>query len=117
MAITKQGLMDRLLAMPGVIAAAELTLIDRQNALLKAQAELQMRRDGLFIGVWDELGMKIDGKNAETREAQMRQFTTIEQNEVIRANEVVIRQRHEVTTLQNEFVALRAVVDLLKGAA
>lgn len=115
--MTKAEIMNRILAMPAEIESAELLLIDRQNTLLKAQSELQQVKDGLYIGVWEDEGKKIDGKNAEIRDAQLRKYSTIEQNEVTRANEIVIRQRHAVSCLHNEFTALRAVVDLLKGVA
>lgn len=115
--MNKQLIVDRLLALPTEIVAAELLLINLQNNLLEAQNTLQHLKDGLYIGVWEDQGKKIDGKNAEIREAQMRQYTTLEQNGVNRATELVNRQRFEVTRLQNELTALRAVVDLLKGAA
>ncbi|QGQ95834.1 hypothetical protein EHS13_13580 [Paenibacillus psychroresistens] len=115
--MNKQDIVDRLLALPTEIIAAELDLINLQNNLFEAQHTLQQLKDGLYIGVWEDQGKKIDGKNAEIREAQMRQYTTIEQNSVNKAAELVNRQRYGVTCLQNELIALRAVVDLLKGAA
>ncbi len=115
--MNKQNIVNRLLALPTEIASAESNLIELHNDLLKAQNVLQHVKDGLYIGIWEDQGKKIDGKNAEIREAQMRQYTTIEQNDVTRANEMVIRQRHEVTRLQNEMLAIRAIVELLKGAA
>jgi hypothetical protein len=111
MAFTKKELMERLMALPVEINNEEITLIVRQYELLDVKNTLQQAKDQLYIdGV-------IDGKNAEIRDAQLRQRTTIEQNAVNKATELVDRQKHEVTLLQNELVALRAVVDLLKGAA
>jgi hypothetical protein len=115
--LNKQDIVNRLFVLPNEIEAAEIKLIDFQSELLKSQTELRQFQDGLYIGIWEDKGMKIDGKNAEIREAQMRQYTTIEQNAVTKANELVNRQRFEVTRLQNELIALRAIVDLLKGAA
>lgn len=111
MAFTKKEIMERLMALPVDILDAELVLINHQYNLLTAKNDLQQAKDQLYIeGV-------IDGKNAEIRDAQLRQRTTLEQNDVNRATELVERQKFEVTKLQNELAALRAVCDLLKGAA
>jgi hypothetical protein len=111
MAFTKKDIMDRLMVLPVAILDEEIKLIARQYDLLDVKNTLQQAKDQLYIdGV-------IDGKNAEIREAQLRKATTIEQNAVNRATEIVERQKFEVSCLQNELAALRAVVDLLKGAA
>ncbi|MFD0682406.1 MULTISPECIES: hypothetical protein [unclassified Paenibacillus] len=113
----KSSIVYRLLELPAEIAAAETKLLDANALLLGAKAELQHKEDGLYVGVFEDDGMKIDGKNAEIRNAQLRQFTEVERHAVAAAEDGVAIQKHHLNKLLNEFKALQSVADLLKGAA
>lgn len=115
MEITRQTIMNRLMGLPMEILDAELKLMKDQSALTTAKGHLQKAQDDLITGAVQ--GKVIDGKNEETRKAQMRQHTILEQNDVNKASESFDRQTYEITKLKNELAALRAVCDLLKGTA
>lgn len=115
--MNKQSIIERLLVLPELIATAEIALIGAQNNLNVARSDLTHREDGLYLGVFEEEGMVIDGKNAEIRSAQLRRFSMIERNEVARTEHLVMESRYQLEKLKTELKALQSIVDLLKGAA
>lgn len=109
----KQRMIDRLLALPAEIAAAEDAVLEANGRVLTAKEALQAAEDALTLTP----DGPINGKNAEVRAAQMRQYTEEERAELAEAE---IEQKNAVARLgraRDEFRALRAVADLLKGAA
>lgn len=107
----KQMIIDRLFELPGEIALAEQNLINAQIDLQVDKANLQAAEDQLYTDG------AIDGKNAETRSAQLRSFTAIERNAVTLSENHISKVRIQLTQLQNELRALQSIADLLKGAA
>jgi hypothetical protein len=107
----KQQIMDRLLALPAEIAAAEDKVLDSNLQVLGAKVALQDKEDTLL------LGNSIDGKNAEIRAAQMRQQTDSERGLLEEAELVLKNNVARLGRLRDEFKALQAVAGLLKGAA
>ncbi|WP_240421617.1 hypothetical protein [Paenibacillus periandrae] len=106
-----QTIIKRLLALPAEITIAEENVLQAHARLIDAKDMLQQKEDSLL------LGNMLDGKNAETRAAQARQFTTHEREilsdaELNLKNASVRLERHRY-----EFKALHAVAELLKGAA
>ncbi|MGG1554968.1 hypothetical protein [Paenibacillus ferrarius] len=115
--MNKQTIIERLMELPELIASAEIALINAQNNLNIARSQLTHKEDGLYLGVFEEEGMVIDGKNAEIRSAQLRKFSTIERNEVARTEHLAMESRYQLEKLKTELKALQSIVELLKGAA
>jgi hypothetical protein len=111
--MTKQDIVSRLMAIPHEIAAAEELVLLKNEALLQAKAVLQHKEDGLIFGVFEDHGMSIDGKNAETRNAQLRKYTIEERSAVEEADTEFTRAKLRLSKLHNEFKALQAVAELL----
>jgi len=105
----KQGIIQRLMELPGEIEQAE-------NDLIEAQAEVQNAKDDL-TNLEGELLLSgaIDGKNAEQRAVQMRQLTIIERQNLAEAEQSLAGSRAHLNKLQNTFKALRSVVRLISG--
>ncbi|GBG09476.1 hypothetical protein PAT3040_04122 [Paenibacillus agaridevorans] len=109
--MNKQQIVERLLALPAEIDVAEGSVLEANLQVLGAKGTLQAKEDMLLFGT------AIDGKNAEIRAAQMRQHTQDERGDL---EEAELHLKNAVTSLgrlRDEFKALMAVVDLLKGAA
>ncbi|MEK3882388.1 hypothetical protein [Paenibacillus sp. PL2-23] len=109
--MNKQQIVDRLLALPAEIGSAEDAVLEANLHVLGAKVALQAKEDMLL------LSNAIDGKNAEIRAAQTREKTVNERGDL---DEAELNLKNAVTRLgrlRDEFKALRAVVDLLKGAA
>ncbi|MFD0868802.1 hypothetical protein [Paenibacillus residui] len=111
----KQSIAMRVLALPEEIEAAEKELINAEMSLRAAKANLQHKEDGLLLGVFD--GIVIDGKNAETRNAQIRSHTESEREAVMNCEMELTRVRYRVERLHNEFRALQAVAGMLREVA
>ncbi len=107
----KQFIIDRLIALPTEIATAEEAVLQASGRVVTAKESLQAKEDSLL------LGNVLDGKNAETRAAQARQYTQTEREMLNDAELMVKNASARLNRLRDEFKALRAVADLLKGAA
>lgn len=106
----KNELMDRIFKMPTAIFNAEMALFNSQSELAKAKEALAAKEADLYTEG------KIDGKNAEIRNAQMRQLTTPERNEIAKAENSLNLARIALSRQQNEFTAYKAIAGMLKGA-
>lgn len=100
----------RLLALPGELAEAELLLIQCEADKREAATRLQDAEDQLLLA-------GLDGKNAETRAAQVRAATLTEQLLMARAEEALAYRRAVLTKLRSEHSSLRAITRLLSVAA
>ncbi|AOQ24596.1 hypothetical protein MTAT_19390 [Moorella thermoacetica] len=109
--ITKGDVVRRLVELPEAIFQAEQNVLNASLNLDQAKANLEARKTDLLLGK-DE-NIKIDGKNAETRAAQLNEATKEEQAQVEKAEEELARLRLELNKLNNEFRALQAVAGLL----
>ena len=109
--MNKQQIVERLLALPAEIATAEEAVLEANLQVVGAKVSLQSKEDLLL------LGNSIDGKNAEIRAAQMRQQTDNERGMLDDAELILKNAVARLGRFRDEFKALRAVVDLLKGAA
>jgi len=107
--VDKQTLIDKLAALPGLIEDAENEVIRAVDLLQGQKDRLTEAQDRLLI-----LGT-IDGKNQETRNAQLRAQTTAEQFTVRKAeNELSVARAH-LNRLTNELAVCRAIAGMLKG--
>lgn len=106
----KNDLIKELAELPAQIEAAEERLIERHNAVQVAKEVLTNKEDQAILE-----GL-IDGKNAEIRAAQMRQYTSEARKMVQDAENGVTKTRVQLTRLNNRMAALKAIAGLLKGA-
>lgn len=107
----KQQIIERLLALPAEIAAAEESVLQANGRVVLAKEALQVKEDSLL------LGNVIDGKNAETRAAQVRSFTQHERETLADAELMLKNAVARLGRARDEFRALQAITELLKGAA
>lgn len=107
----KQSIINRLLALPAEIAAAEEAVLQANGRLVTAKESLQAKEDSLL------LGNVIDGKNAEIRAAQVRKYTEHEREALSDAELNLKNASARLNRFRDELRALQAVADLLKGAA
>ena len=109
--MTKQEIVNRLLGLPGEIAAGEDALLEANRQVVLAKEVLQQKEDDLL------LGNMIDGKNAEIRAAQMRQHTEHERLNLSNAELQLKNATTRLGRLRDEFRALQAVASLLQDGA
>lgn len=121
--MTRDELMQALLQAPEQIMAAEKDLLVASDALRFAEAALEDARtnylngkaladDGNWITPAEPL---INGKNAEQRDAQLKELTKRERAAVQSAATELERRRAALNLAQNRFRALRAIAALLSG--
>lgn len=109
--MTKQEITVRLMALPGKIAEAEYAVLKAEETLRWYKSDLQKREDEILNSG------AIDGKNEAIRNAQLRSFTGQYREEVAGAEKVLMKAQVDLRVLRTELETLKAVVDLLKGAA
>ena len=107
--MTKIELIDKLTILPGLIETAE-------NEVIKATNNIQLAKDAL-LAKEDELLLSgvIDGKNVETRTAQMRANTFVQKHAVQQAENMASGARVGLNRLVNELAVCRAIADILRG--
>lgn len=108
--IDRGAVASRLLALPLLIADAEVQLLAAECNRRRADAALQEAEDRLL------LAGGIDGKNAETRAAQLREGTHEERITVEMETDRTARLKARLHALQTEHSSLRSVARLLAGA-
>lgn len=105
--MTKQEIINQLLAIPEKIYDAEFKALNAHYGVQKQKDVLIAKEDELL------LAGAIDGKNAETRQAQLREFTYKERKGVSQAEEDLNFYKTELNRLLNTQSNLRAIVRLL----
>lgn len=109
--MNKQQIIERLLALPAEIAAAEESVLEANGRVVLSKEALQAKEDSLL------LGNVIDGKNAETRAAQVRSYTQHEREKLADDELLLKNSSAKLHRLRDELRALSAITELLKGAA
>lgn len=107
--MTKQDLIIKLRELPGEIYLAEMAILEAQEGVTKAKDILSAKEAALYAEG------KIDGKNAEIRNTQLKQLTTAERNNIAIAENALNLARIGFNQLQNTFVAYRAIAYMFKG--
>ena len=105
----KQDIINRLQKLPEEIEAFENNVIEAVNKIREAKEALTAKEDMLLVGG------TIDGKNAETRSAQIRSHTVTERQTVQAAENTLSIIRAYLNRLNNEQANDRAIADMLKG--
>lgn len=107
--MTKLELIEKLSSLPGLIAEQEKAVINANLQVLASKSILTEAEDVLI------LSGAIDGKNAETRNAQLRAKTAKEREAIQKAeNELSVARAH-LNRLNNELTVCRAIAGMLKG--
>lgn len=105
--MNKTELIQRLAELPAEIAQKETTVIETAQRVDKFKEALATREAELLTsGV-------IDGRNKETRDAQLQQHTIQERQQISVGQEAYDRARLELNQAINEFKSLRAIARLL----
>lgn len=105
----RKQIIARLLEMPEEIKKAEMEIYRSQTEVLKAKDVLTQREAEFYAEG------KIDGKNAEARNAQLKQLTAAERNVVAVAENNINLARIAFNHLHNEFKMLQTVAYLVEG--
>lgn len=108
--MTKNELISELLELPEEVYNAELEVIE-------AYEQVQKKKD-LLVAKEDELLMSgtIDGKNAETRQAQLRNFTADERQAVQQAENELSKIRALLNLRRDILSSYKAIAKLLGEA-
>ena len=106
--MNKQDIINRLIDLPHEIEAAEKEVIKTANKAREAKETLTAKEDMLLVN-----GL-IDGKNAETRAAQLRAQTTVERQAVQHAENELSVTRAYLNKLLNTQANHRAIAGLLR---
>jgi hypothetical protein len=109
--MTKQELVQRLLELPAQIEKAEEAVLQAHARLIDAKDMLQQKEDDLL------LGNTIDGKNAETRAAQVRKYTAHERETLADAELNLKNAASRLERYHVQLKAFRAVADLIRVPA
>jgi hypothetical protein len=109
MTTAKQQIIDKLLKLPQEINDAELDLIRVQKMLSKSQEKLHLKEIEIQTGVREDLSPVLDGKNAETRAAQLKCMTIAQREDVMIYEASIPEYRALVSLRQNELSAYRAI--------
>ena len=108
--MTKLELIEKLSSLPELIAEQERAVI---NANLQVQDSKNILTEAEDILL---LSGAIDGKNAETRNAQLRAKTASEREGLQKAENQLSIDRARLNRLNNELAVYKAIAGMLKGA-
>ena len=97
------------------IQVAETKLFVAYKDVQDVKRQPQIKEDAILMDR-DE-GIKIDGKNAEIRAAQIREATAYERLAVLDEEKVFEERKLELANLKNELRINLALVELVKGVA
>lgn len=106
----KNFLVSCLNTLPNDIYNAEIKVLEAQKGVTQAKEFLAAKEADLYAE-----GL-IDGKNAEIRNAQLRQLTAEERSGVALAENRLAQCRINLSCLQNQFSACKAIAGMFKGA-
>lgn len=105
--MTKQDVIGRLADLPERIQQAEYALLEAGETVQSARQTLTDKEGELLTSG------QIDGKNAETRNAQIRQLTATQRQYVADAEKQQQEARILLNRALNEFSAARAIARIL----
>ena len=115
--MTRTELAERLLELPGVLLDEEKGVLRAQQALSVCREALTAAENALLLEVREDGSPLVNGKNAETRAAQLWDRTSNERGDVIQAERVLSVAKMHLGHAQAEFAAARSVARLLAGEA
>jgi len=101
----------RLQQLPKEIAAAETAVCNAADKVQQAKDILTDLEGSLLLGKIN--GLAIDGKNAEQRQAQLREYTKAPREQLQARERELALVRVQLTAVQNEFKSMLALARLL----
>lgn len=107
--MTKLDLINKLVSLPELIEAQEKAVSAVYQQVQDSKNVLTEAEDVLF------LSGQIDGKNAETRAAQLRAKTVNEREGLQEAENLLSAERAKLNRLNNELAVYRAIAGMLKA--
>ena len=110
----KTLVIGRLLELPALIERAEQDVIEVHENMISAKEALDELEAMLILG---QHNIKIDGKNAEQRSAQVLQATTEERSVLATDERHLAVKKAELGRLKNELKAYGVVASLMAGEA
>lgn len=108
--MTKLDLINKLASLPELIEEQEKVVIAAYQQVQESKSVLTEAEDFLL------LSGAIDGKNAETRTAQMRAKTASEREGLQKTENALSAERAILNRLTNELAVYKAIAGMLKGA-
>lgn len=109
----RQELVLKLQKLPEEIEKAEKAVAEAAEWVENARNSLVDRESALLSGKVE--GVEINGKNAETRQAQLREATKHERAAILETEGVLSDRRVALNRLHNELKVLRSIAQLLSG--
>ncbi|MDQ7094174.1 hypothetical protein REC12_11295 [Desulfosporosinus sp. PR] len=106
-----EQLIADLMALKQSIVRANNDVYTAAHELIVAKDALRAKEDSVTVE-----GL-IDGKNAEIRASQLRQYTVIERQEVAEAEDYLENAKTTLSNLRTELQINLALVELVKGVA
>ena len=110
----KYLIIGRLLELPDLIERAEQDVIEIHENMVSAKEALDELEARLILG---QLDIKIDGKNAEQRQAQVFQATQDERSVLATDERALAVKKAELGRLKNELKAYGVVASIMAGEA
>jgi len=111
----RELLISDLTALKISIQVAESEVFTAFKDVQDVKQKLQIKEDAILMDKAE--GIKIDGKNAEIRAAQVREATAYERLAVQDEEKVFEERKLELANLKNELRINLALVELVKGVA
>lgn len=111
--MTPTTLIEELLALPAHIATQENRVLQVASLAVEAKDALADSVAEVRLGRNDEGFALLSGKNAEERDAQLRQFTISARRQVVDAERRLEQERAVLQHLRDRFTALRTVATLI----
>lgn len=105
----RKQIIARLCELPDLIEAQEQVVINAYGQVQECKSILTEAEDVLL------LSGAIDGKNAETRAAQLRAKTVNEREGLQKAENLLSAERAKLNRLNNELAVYRAIAGMLKA--
>lgn len=108
--MTKLDIINKLASLPDLIEEQEKVVIAAYQQVQESKSILTEAEDVLF------LSGQIDGKNAETRNAQMRENTASEREAAQIIEKALAIEQVKLNRFNNELAAYKAIAGMLRGA-
>ena len=107
----KEKVISRLMELPEEIKNTEIRVIELHDKLQEAKEDLEELKADILLGRVEDV--VINGKNAEIRDAQLRQYTAVRRTAVEIAERVLADVKILLNNKNNEFKAMRAIARML----
>jgi len=111
----KQELIERLSELPAKIEIYEKDVVCSQRTILEAKNQLADKEAELLLAKDEDGKPVINGKNAEIRNAQLRQMTKDIRDKIAKTESSLMWEKAVLNRAINDFKALRTIARLMGG--